>query len=166
VIVATKNKKQSDFSKDLFSDKEYNIYLLFHQITSVMTRAWANELCIIGTSPKQVAVLLVIQALGERATLTSISKRLGRQPNTILEQIDRMQKASLIKKVKAPNGRITKIALTKKGSELYNESISNRRNLHMMFSSLSEDELNNLDLYLRTIRNNINRAEGEVGAYP
>jgi len=58
-------------------DEDYNLWVLLHQTTDAVAKARQKELNQYSISVIEVGVLVVIQAIGERATPKVISEALG-----------------------------------------------------------------------------------------
>ena len=81
-------------------DKDYELWVLFHQTCDAMARARVAELRESGISRIQAAALFVIKTLKVPATPAEISRWLFREPHTVSGLLDRMQKQGLVRKVK------------------------------------------------------------------
>jgi len=64
-------------------DEDYNLWVL---------RARQKELDQFDISVIEVGVLVVIQAIGEKATPSEISRRIFREPHTVSALLNRMEK--------------------------------------------------------------------------
>ena len=125
---------------------------LLNQTTETIFRARQKELQQYDVSTSQGAVLFITKTLGEKATISEISRWLLRKPHTISEMIVRMERKGLVKKSKAPNLKTTvKVELTPKGIELYQKS-KKRQSFQNILSCLSTDERQQMILYLQRLR--------------
>jgi DNA-binding MarR family transcriptional regulator len=101
------------------SQEVYDLIGLLNQTTETIFRARQKELDQYNISTSRGAVLFITRALGEKATISEISRWLFRKPHTVSEIVSRMGKRGLLKKAKAPQRKdVTKIMLTSKGLEV------------------------------------------------
>jgi DNA-binding MarR family transcriptional regulator len=118
----------------------YDLIGLLNQTTETIFRARQKELDQYNISTSQGAVLFITKALGEKATISEISRWLFRKPHTVSEIVSRMEKRGLLKKTKNPQRKdIIKIMLTPKGLEVYQKS-KKRQSFQNIISSLSQEE--------------------------
>jgi DNA-binding MarR family transcriptional regulator len=96
--------------------------------------------------------LFYIQLVGDKATPAEISRGLFREPHSISEILGRMEKQGLLRRTKDTGRRnLVKAELTDKGREAYTRS-AKRESIHKIMSVLSREEHQQLELYLRRIR--------------
>jgi DNA-binding MarR family transcriptional regulator len=116
-----------------------------------MNRARQKELSPFDISPRQATVLFILNSLGRKSTLTELSKHCDRQINTLSQQITRMEKNGLVRKVReTPKSALISFELTKKGTEIYNKS-SETSSVEQIMAVLSEKERQQLISLLKKI---------------
>jgi DNA-binding MarR family transcriptional regulator len=135
-----------------FSKRDYDLIGLLNQTTETIFRARQKELNQYNISTSQGAVLFITQALGEKASISEISRWLLRKPHTVSEIVSRMEKKGLIKKTKAPKRKsIIKVELTQNGLEVYQKS-KKRQSFQNILSSLSLEERQQMLSYLQRLK--------------
>ena len=144
-------------------DQNYKLWVLLQQTADVIFEARGNELRQYGLPPMQAAVLFVIQAIGDEATPAKIARWMLRRPHSISMILDRMVETGLIRKTKDLHRKnLIRVTLTEKGQQLYNQSLK-RKPINRIMSSLSEEERQQLRLYLQKLRD---KGLKEVGMDP
>ncbi len=132
--------------------RDYDLIGLLNQTTETIFRARQKELDQYHISTSQGAVLFITRALGEKATISEISRWLLRKPHTVSEIVSRMEKKGLLKKTRAPKRKtIIKVTLTPKGLEVYRKS-KKRQSFQNIISSLSLQERRQMVLYLQKLK--------------
>ncbi len=135
------------------SDEDYTLWFLLRQACDAALRARDKELSRYGISVEEAAVLFVVQANGERATPSEISRWLFREPHSTSGLIIRMEKDGLVRKLNdLERKNMLRVVMTEKGREAYEES-TGRKSIHRMMSSLSEDERQLMRSCLEKLRN-------------
>jgi len=135
------------------SDEDYTLWFLLRQACDAALRARDKELSRYGISVEEAAVLFVVQANGERATPSEISRWLFREPHSTSGLIIRMEKDGLVRKLNdLERKNMLRVVMTEKGREAYEESTA-RKSIHRMMSSLSEDERQLMRSCLEKLRN-------------
>jgi len=134
-------------------DEDYNLWVLLHQTTDATLRARQKELDQSGISVIEVRVLVAIQAIGERATPSEISRRVFREPHSVSALLNRMEKRGLVKKTQDLDRKnLVRVSITEKGQQAYDKSIR-RKSIRRIISSLSEEERQQLRSCLEKLRN-------------
>jgi len=134
-------------------DKDYNLWVLLHQTTDAALRARQKELDQFDISVIEVGVLVVIQAIGERATPSEISRRIFREPHTVSALLNRMEKKGLLTKTQDLDRKnMVRVSITEKGRQAYDKS-TRRKSIYRIISSLSEEERQQLRSCLEKLRN-------------
>ena len=147
--------------KDFTEDKDYELWMLLAQAREAMYKARQHELRRYNLSPRQGAVLLIIRAIGDKATPAEISRWLLRESHSVSEIISRMEKQGLLKKVRDLDRKnLVRIELTEKGSEAYNQAIK-RDSIHTIMSALSDEERRQFSSTLKTIRDRALQESGK-----
>jgi DNA-binding MarR family transcriptional regulator len=138
--------------KGTISIKDYDLIGLLNQTTETIFRARQKELDQYSISTSQGAVLFITKALGEKATISEISRWLLRKPHTVSEIVSRMEKKGLLKKSRTPKRKsIIKVALTPKGLEVYRKS-KKRQSFSNILTSLSLEERQQMVAYLKRLK--------------
>lgn len=136
------------------SDRDFIIWALLNQAKDTLFKVRGNELNQYGISATESQVLFTINDLGGRITPAAISRRVYREHNTVTALLDRMEKKGLISKVRDQERKnIWRIDMTEKGKGVLRQS-AKMESIHMVISILSDDELKQLETYLRKIRDN------------
>lgn len=127
------NSKQSQ-------DHNFKTWLLLAQTRRAMFRARSERLFKFGISSRQAATMFMIVTLGEKATPSELARCLFREPHSVSELVDRMEKAGLVKRVSDLAKRnLVRIELTGKGRDIYEHSVSEEP-VHRIMASLSNEE--------------------------
>ncbi len=143
-----------------YSDEDHDLWLLLTHARYAIYRAREKELQRYRVSPEQISVLFVVQALGNRATPSEISRFILRQPHTVSALIDRMADNGLVKKMHDLDKKnLVRVSLTEKGIKAY--EISTKRNsIHSIIGILADGERDRLKELLEKIQA---QARKEIG---
>jgi DNA-binding MarR family transcriptional regulator len=140
-------------------DEDYQLWVLLSQAADTTLRARQKELDRYGISTAEAAVLFVVQAIGERATPAEITRWLLREPHTVTELLNRMERGGLVTKTKdLERKNLVRVSITEKGRQAYQQS-TKRKSIRKMMSVLSREERQQLGAYLERLRN---KALGEL----
>jgi DNA-binding MarR family transcriptional regulator len=143
-----------------YSDADHDMWLLLTHTRYAVYRAREKELQRYGVSPEQVGVLFIIQALGNRATPSEISRYIMRQPHTVSALIERMETKGFVKRVHDLDKRnLVRVSMTEKGQKIYDTS-TKRGPIHRIMGVLTDDERTQLRTLLEKIHS---RARKEIG---
>jgi len=135
-----------------FADKDYNLWVLLSQTRDVIFKVRENELSQYGITAVEATALFVIRVIGDEATPAKISRCMLRQHHTVTALLKRMENKGLIMRTKDPDRKNTwRVCLTEKGQNAYNQS-SIRDSLHAVMSIFSENEHEQLEKYLKKLR--------------
>ena len=135
------------------SDEDFTLWFLLRQACDATLRARDRELSQYDISVEEAAVLFVVQANGERATPSEISRWLFREPHSTSGLIIRMEKDGLVRKLNdLERKNMLRVVMTEKGREAYEKSTA-RESIHRIMSSLSQDERQLLRSCLERLRN-------------
>jgi len=139
----------------MFNDQDYRLWVLLNQVRDAVLKARQKELVQYNISATQAATLLVIEAIGAKATATEISRRLFREPHSVAGAagiLSRMEKKGLVRRLKDLDRKnLRRVVLTEKGREAYYQS-TKRESIRQIMSSLSEEERQQLTSSLETLR--------------
>jgi DNA-binding MarR family transcriptional regulator len=143
-----------------YSDEDHDLWMLLTHARYAIYRAREKELQRYGVSPEQVGVLFIVQALGNQATPSQISRYILRQPHTVSALIERMAEKGLVKKVHDLDKKnLVRVSLTEKGQKIY-ESSTRRGPIHKIMGVLSAEER----VQFRNILDKLHlRARKEIG---
>jgi DNA-binding MarR family transcriptional regulator len=123
-----------------YSDEDHDLWMLLTHARYAIYRAREKELQRYGVSPEQVGVLFIVQALGNQATPSQISRYILRQPHTVSALIERMADKGLVKKVHDLDKKnLVRVSLTEKGQKIYDSS-TKRGPIHKIMGILSSEE--------------------------
>jgi DNA-binding MarR family transcriptional regulator len=134
------------------TDQDYRLWVLLNQVRDAVLRARQKELNQYNISASQAAVLLVIEAIGPKATPAEISRRVFRKPHSVSGILSRMEKKGLVRRLKDLDRKnLIRVVLTEKGREAYYQS-TKQESIRQIVSSLSEEERQQLTSCLHTLR--------------
>ncbi|NLE08451.1 MAG: MarR family transcriptional regulator [Dehalococcoidales bacterium] len=118
----------------------YYLWVLFSQTRDAIVKVRERELQSYGISERHSQLLFIIKLIGRDATPAGIARWLFREPHSISEILNRMEKQGLIRKVKdLKRKNQVRIEITEKGEDQYRRSFI-PRNIPDTFSKLSEGE--------------------------
>ncbi len=121
-------------------DPNFETWLLLAQTRRAMFRARSERLLKFGISPRQAAMMFMIINLGEKATPSELARCLFREPHSVSELVDRMEKAGLVRRVSDLAKRnLVRVELTDKGRDIYEHSLAEEP-VHRIMASLSNEE--------------------------
>ncbi len=124
--------------RDIYSD--YYLWVLFSQTRDAISKARERELHSQDISERHAQLLFIIELIGRNATPAKIARWLFREPHSISEIIDRMEKQGLLQKVKDLDRKNqVRIKITKKGYDVYQRSFI-PKNIPDTLSVLTDDE--------------------------
>ncbi len=135
-----------------FSDQDYLLWVMLHQTTDAIVLGRDKELKRYRISTIEAAVLFSVQSIGDKATPAEISRWLLRKPHSVSGLLKRMEKKGLIRKTKdLTRKNLVRVSLTEKGKHAYYHS-TDRKFIHKVMSALTEEERQQLKLYLERLR--------------
>jgi DNA-binding MarR family transcriptional regulator len=143
-----------------YSDDDHDLWIFMTHTRYAIYRAREKELQRYGVSPEQVGVLFIVQALGNRATPSEISRFIMRQPHTVSALIERMEEKGFIKKVHDLDKKnLVRVSLTEKGQKVYDYS-AKRGPIHRIMGTLTNTERGQL---LKILQKLSSAARKELG---
>jgi DNA-binding MarR family transcriptional regulator len=143
-----------------YSDADHDLWMLLTHTRYAIYRSREKELLKFGVSPEQVGVLFIVQALGNRATPSTIARFILRQPHTVSALIERMTDKGLVKKVHDLDKKnLVRVSLTEKGQKIYEYS-TKRGPIHRIMGVLSGEERTQLQVLLGKLQE---QARKEIG---
>jgi DNA-binding MarR family transcriptional regulator len=133
-------------------DPNMTLWVLLDQSRDLVAKARDLELNHFDLTMAQAANLFILlnNNKGRGLTIKEISNWNGREPNSVLNLINRMERNGLVKKSRDPGEAKAIISITEKGRELY--SNATRLSIEMIFSVLSEIDKEQLQSCLKKIR--------------
>ena len=135
------------------TDQDFNLWWLLVQTRDAILKARRKELRQYNVSGRNAATLFIIQSLGDNATPAEISRWLLREPHSISEILNRMEKQGLVRKIRdLARKNMVRVVLTEKGLEAYFQS-TKLESVRKIMSSLFEEERQQLRSSLLTLRN-------------
>jgi DNA-binding MarR family transcriptional regulator len=133
-------------------DQDFDLWILLFQARDALHKARNKELRKYGISGIEAGTLFYIKILGKKATPVNLSKWLLREQHTVSTLLSRMEKKSLIKRVKDPDRQKGwTIILTDEGEKAYSRS-AKRDIFRAAMSPLTKSERLNFESYLRKVR--------------
>ncbi|MBN1369152.1 MAG: winged helix-turn-helix transcriptional regulator [Dehalococcoidaceae bacterium] len=136
----------------LFSNENYNLWILLRQVDQAIHRAREKELIRRNITPEQAEALFCIKVIGKDVTPTKLSRCIIKQPHSTATLINRMSEKGLVSKVKdLPQKNMAHIQLTDKGEEAY-QIIHESASITGIISKLSKAEKRQLQKILEKLR--------------
>ena len=150
---ALKRDKSAEYRKYVpFLNSDYNLYLLIYLTHAALFKARYNEIKGVGVTSMELALLTVVQGLGEPTTPTEISRWMMRKRPTISGLLNRMEKNGLIRRTGyQTNRRSTKVSMTNKGREALKRA-SGQDILNRIIGEMSEEEYKQLWALLEKLK--------------
>jgi DNA-binding MarR family transcriptional regulator len=143
-----------------YSDEDHDLWMLLTHTRYAIYRSREKELQRYGVSPEQVGILFIVQALGDRATPSAISRFILRQPHTVSALIERMAEKGFVRKLHDLDKKnLVRVSLTEKGKKIYGYS-TNRGPIHRIMGVLSSTERVQLKKLLKKLHT---QARKEIG---
>ncbi|MBI2857797.1 MAG: winged helix-turn-helix transcriptional regulator [Chloroflexi bacterium] len=139
-------------TRRLTREHDESLWLLLVQARDAIRKARQKELNQYGISVRQSAVLSAIEAIGDKATPAEISRWTLREPHSVSEVLNRMEKAGLVQKVKDLDRKnLVRVTLTNKGREVHSKA-SVTECIPTIISRLPPKDRAQLASYLQTLR--------------
>ena len=132
-------------------DEFFNLWVLIAQTKDAFLKARQREYDRFNISNERRAVLWSIKYYGGQATPTQIGQYLFRELNSVSEMLKRMQAEGLIKKYKGMTGTSVIVKMTKKGTNVFDQSLHNEIDKKIL-SVLSKSQRKQLAECLWTVR--------------
>jgi len=153
LFIAESLLKESDGAMtNINTDEAYDLWVLLAQARDALYKARQRELAKYNISPRQSAVLFIIQTIGDNATAAVIARYLFRETHTTYELLLRMEKENLIKGIRnRDNKKRVSYKLTPKGLKALDDSLK-RESVNEIISSLTKEDRAQLKSYLKKLR--------------
>lgn len=127
-----------------FLDSSYNLYLLLYLTHIALFRARYYEIKEFGITSMELALLVIVDGLGESATPAEISRWIMRKRPTVSELLNRMERNGLVIRTGyKDNKKRKKVTITNKGREALGKA-TKKDIWHTIMGSLSDDEYHQL----------------------
>jgi DNA-binding MarR family transcriptional regulator len=140
--------------KEASTNRDFELYKWLQRTSNLSFKIRGKELIGHGIAAMHAAVLDTVLEIGKKATPAEIARRLVREPHTISNLLNRMEKQGLIRKVNDLDKKnLVRVVLTQKGRDTY-AKISKRDSLVSLMSNISDDEYNQLVEKLQKILTN------------
>jgi DNA-binding MarR family transcriptional regulator len=140
-------------------DEYFVLWIMVAQTKDALLKARQRDYAQFNISNERRAVLWIIQNNGGQATPVEIARQLFRELHSVTEMLNRMTKEGLVRKYKSSGKSKTVVRLTKKGLEVFSQSLYNQTDKRI-FSVLSKNEREQLMSCLWKVRN---KALSELG---
>jgi DNA-binding MarR family transcriptional regulator len=139
--------KESNFYED-----EFKLWVMLEQAHSAIFAAREKDLAQYKTSPMKVAVLFVVQQIGNEATPAEIARWILRKSHTVSGLLDRMEEDGLItRKKNLPKKNLVRVTITEKGKKTLHNSMK-RESIRKIFAAIPKDERKQLYTQLEKLR--------------
>jgi DNA-binding MarR family transcriptional regulator len=133
------------------SNPSISLNALLDSTRDSIQKAIKMELAQYNMSQSQVKTLHMISNSEELLTLNQIAELSIRELNSVTTLINRMGKKGLVEKVKKPGDPRTYVALTEKGRDIYENTVT-ERSIMLIFDALDEKEKEELRVLLSKLQ--------------
>jgi DNA-binding MarR family transcriptional regulator len=124
----------------LATNRNWLTWIILAQTRRAMFKARSQGLAQFDITPRQAAMLFMIQVLGDRSIPSELARRLFLEPNSVSEVVDRMVKNGLVRRVNDLRKKNSvRIELTDRGRDIYVESVR-QEPVHKIMAFLSNEE--------------------------
>ncbi len=128
------------------------LWQLLRRTARAIAKTREHELGKYGFTPDEAVVIFTVIRQRGKATAASIARELLLEPNSISEQLTRMEKDGFVRRVRdTENRNRVSIEITDKGFEIYRKSAS-RRSTRDVMSSLTSAEIRTMWQLLARLR--------------
>lgn len=133
------------------TDRDLDLWVWLSRTRDAVFKARMRELHKHKITGRQASAMFVIQALGDRATPAEISRWLFREPHSVSEFLNRMERDGLIKKAKDQKRKnVIRVKLTERGLKAHQKT-TELESIHNIMSILSDKEGQQLKALLRKL---------------
>jgi DNA-binding MarR family transcriptional regulator len=134
------------------ADVIHALWQLLRRTARAVDKARQRELNRYGISEEQAAVLFTVRRRGRDVTPSMIARELLLEYHSVAEQLVRMEKDGLIRRVRYLDGKSNlQVEMTTKGREYFRKS-ARRRSTTAIFSALTDEERHQLWALLAKVR--------------
>ena len=131
----------------------YNLWVLLSQTRNAILRVRQKELDRSNISVAQAAILFAIRSIGDKATPAEIARCILRTPHSVSVVLSRMEKKGLVSKAKDLDRKnLVRVMLTEKGLKAIDHQSNKPESILRIMSDLSDEERQQLGLYLQELR--------------
>ena len=132
----------------LFPDPYWQAWAVLVQTRHLLHETLKKAMEPLGISPRQAAVLFIVDGIDNPATPAEISRWLNRERPSVSVLLERMKRKGLIEKTKDfERKNLVRVTLTEKGKETL-DCLMDMKIVAAVFSTLSEEELQQLMSWL------------------
>lgn len=133
------------------SESNFLLWGLICEVSHLILLTRQKELNQYQIPVRQYELLRNIQALGSKATLTRVAKRVQREVHVVSRQTVSLEKEGLIKRTKnTSRSTLLTLEITEKGLDMI-EIARHSRSIDGIFSSLSSEDRQQIELILNRI---------------
>lgn len=138
-------------NKTQLSESNFALWGLIGELSHSILLTRQKELSQYEIPVRQYELLRNIQAIGSSATLAQVAKQVQREIHVVSRQTVSLEKEGLIKRTKStPKSTLLTLEITEKGLDMISVA-RNSKSINEIFSSLSSEERQQLELILRRI---------------
>jgi DNA-binding MarR family transcriptional regulator len=133
---------------------EYQIWTILRNTSHLINIAQNRDLISrnTGITTRQIAMLHVINRLGDEATPVEIARKQARARTTISNILIRLEKMGLLTRTKnLERSNLIRVALTDRGKEVLAQT-DRQESIHQIMSVLTLEQLQQLDTIIRIVR--------------
>lgn len=146
-----------------FLDSNYNLYLLIYLTHAALFDARYREIRGFGLTSMELALLTVVDGLGESATPTEIARWMMRRRPTVTGLLDRMERNGLVKRSAYRGSRKSKlVTMTDKGRKALDKA--NEKDIwKTIIGAMSDEEYRQLWSLLEKLKDKALARTEEMG---
>jgi DNA-binding MarR family transcriptional regulator len=133
------------------NDPRIVLHALFDSTREMIQKAVKLELAQYHISQPQVKVMHMLAQSDGGLTLNQLSDQAVRELNSVTTLVSRMQTKGLVRKVKRPGNSKTYVTLTDKGTDIYDNTVTERA-ICLIFDALSDEEKKQLTSLLSKLQ--------------
>jgi DNA-binding MarR family transcriptional regulator len=136
-----------------FDAQIYKCYILWHEAVDFVTKCEDSTFTKAGLPYQQCVILVVMQYMKGKISLTALARRLHREPNTISSIINRMVLDGLVKRTRDRiDRRSLRLTMTDKGMEKLRQAFGPGWALiTRLFTCFTNEELDTFSILLHRL---------------
>jgi DNA-binding MarR family transcriptional regulator len=147
-----KTPQLPDEYKGIKIDERLGLWQLLRRTTRIIAKARQDELAQFGISGDMSAMLFAVEDLRGNAIQATIAKSLFLEPNSVSQQVKRMEKMGFVRKVRDLERKNSfRVELTPLGKDVFKKS-NRHRSTKWIMSALTEAERRELWSCLAKLR--------------
>lgn len=141
----SKRDREPDYRKYVpFLDSNYNLYLLLYLTHTALFNARYREIKEFGLTSMEMALLTVVDGLGDAATPSEISRWMMRRRPTVSGLLDRMERNGLVRRsARRDSRKLKRVTMTEKGRKALNKA-REKDIWQTIIGSMSDDDFKQL----------------------